>query len=517
MTGSKNGAAAGDAPLHDRRGARGARGAHARADGHGHARRSTAATRGQGSTMKLIGNTLISFMLEGLCEGLVVGCKRGSPSRTCSRCSWPPASPRRTSPFKGGAIARRDFDTHFSIDLLVKDQTPDARGGGGPASPMPGLAAIREVCQAARAPGPRRRGHRGGGEGARAAAGPVKPTLPRQPRVAWPAPMQWNCRRCALWPSVVAALLVAAPVVGRSGRGPRRAARGSAARRRASARGAGGREASLRELAQAAQGIRGEHRRGPSRAGRGQGHRAGSRPADGPGRDSLRRLEAVVAGSSSRGAARREHPGAGPRPAPARPARGERRLRKPGRGVRAPAARWPAAAHRQQVDERREPGAAGRAEDPPSGGGSRSRWRASCGAACARWRSTSTPSAPWPSACWRCPTPSTPPLPRSTPTATARASSRAVLARAALRPGSLSPRRSFRRGHRSDQLGARLRDLEDRCAGSRTRSKAGSPAASSRSRTPATRCGSTCAKRRARPAAPARRRDARRAEAVTPR
>ena len=32
---------------------------------------------GQGSIMKLIGNTLISFMLEGLCEGLVVGGKAG--------------------------------------------------------------------------------------------------------------------------------------------------------------------------------------------------------------------------------------------------------------------------------------------------------------------------------------------------------------------------------------------------------------------------------------------------------
>ena len=32
---------------------------------------------GQGSTVKLIGNTLISFMLEGLCEGLVVGQRAG--------------------------------------------------------------------------------------------------------------------------------------------------------------------------------------------------------------------------------------------------------------------------------------------------------------------------------------------------------------------------------------------------------------------------------------------------------
>ena len=41
---------------------------------------------GQAAVMKLIGNTLISFMLEGLCEGLVVGAEgRPRRSRRCSR------------------------------------------------------------------------------------------------------------------------------------------------------------------------------------------------------------------------------------------------------------------------------------------------------------------------------------------------------------------------------------------------------------------------------------------------
>ena len=55
--------------------------------------------------------------------------------------------------FKGGAIARRDFEQHFSIDLLVKDQTLMLAEAAKQKAPMPGLAAIREVHQAARAQG----------------------------------------------------------------------------------------------------------------------------------------------------------------------------------------------------------------------------------------------------------------------------------------------------------------------------------------------------------------------------
>ena len=55
--------------------------------------------------------------------------------------------------FKGAAIAKRDFDQHFSIDLLVKDQTLMLEEAAAQGVPMPGLAAIREVFQAARAQG----------------------------------------------------------------------------------------------------------------------------------------------------------------------------------------------------------------------------------------------------------------------------------------------------------------------------------------------------------------------------
>jgi 3-hydroxyisobutyrate dehydrogenase len=108
---------------------------------------------GQASLVKLIGNSIISFMLEGLCEGLVVGKKAGLSSETILEVVMSSGYASPYFPFKGNAIARRDWETHFSIDLLVKDQTLMLAEAAAHGVPMPGLAAIREVCQAARGQG----------------------------------------------------------------------------------------------------------------------------------------------------------------------------------------------------------------------------------------------------------------------------------------------------------------------------------------------------------------------------
>jgi 3-hydroxyisobutyrate dehydrogenase len=108
---------------------------------------------GQGALMKLIGNAMVSFMLEALCEGLVVAQKGGLSARTVLDVV---AASGFSSPyysFKGEAILRRDFETHFSIDLLVKDQSLMLAEAAAQRTPLPGLAAIREVFQAARAQG----------------------------------------------------------------------------------------------------------------------------------------------------------------------------------------------------------------------------------------------------------------------------------------------------------------------------------------------------------------------------
>jgi len=108
---------------------------------------------GQGATMKLIGNSMISFMLEGLSEGIVVGRKAGLSVEKIVEVFMASGFASPYFQFKGGQMSRRDFEQHFSLDLLVKDQTLMLAEAAALKSPMPGLAAIREVCQSARAMG----------------------------------------------------------------------------------------------------------------------------------------------------------------------------------------------------------------------------------------------------------------------------------------------------------------------------------------------------------------------------
>jgi 3-hydroxyisobutyrate dehydrogenase-like beta-hydroxyacid dehydrogenase len=108
---------------------------------------------GQGQTMKLLGNTIISFMLEGFCEAAVVARKAGLPLATMIDVIQASGFASPYFDFKGRAIERRDFDTHFSLDLLYKDQGLMLDEASQHRVPMPGLAAIREVLQAARARG----------------------------------------------------------------------------------------------------------------------------------------------------------------------------------------------------------------------------------------------------------------------------------------------------------------------------------------------------------------------------
>ena len=108
---------------------------------------------GQGALMKLVGNTLISFMLEGLCEGLLVARKGGLEVNKVLEVIAASGFQSPYYAFKGAAIRDRNFDPHFSIDLLVKDQNLMLAEAAAQPTPLPGLAAIREVFQSARAQG----------------------------------------------------------------------------------------------------------------------------------------------------------------------------------------------------------------------------------------------------------------------------------------------------------------------------------------------------------------------------
>jgi 3-hydroxyisobutyrate dehydrogenase-like beta-hydroxyacid dehydrogenase len=108
---------------------------------------------GMAQSMKLIGNTIISFMVEALAEGLTLGSAVGLEPAKIIEVIQSAAFSSPYWSFKGGAMVRRDFETHFALDLLHKDQTLALAMAQEHKVPMPALAAIREVATAARANG----------------------------------------------------------------------------------------------------------------------------------------------------------------------------------------------------------------------------------------------------------------------------------------------------------------------------------------------------------------------------
>jgi 3-hydroxyisobutyrate dehydrogenase len=108
---------------------------------------------GTAAVMKLIGNTVISFMLEGLAEGATLGARAGIPFEKILEVIQASGFASPYWNFKGGAMARRDFDPHFSINLLHKDQSLALAEGAWYRVPMPGLAVIQQVTATARALG----------------------------------------------------------------------------------------------------------------------------------------------------------------------------------------------------------------------------------------------------------------------------------------------------------------------------------------------------------------------------
>lgn len=108
---------------------------------------------GHGTQVKLAGNALIAAMLQGLSEGMLLSKKAGVDPRKFLEVVQ--ASGYR-SPYydtKGQAILNRDFDTHFSIDLMFKDLTLFLENAAHHRVPTPTAASLKETYQLARASG----------------------------------------------------------------------------------------------------------------------------------------------------------------------------------------------------------------------------------------------------------------------------------------------------------------------------------------------------------------------------
>lgn len=108
---------------------------------------------GAAAVVKLVGNTIITFMLEGLAEGAVLARRAGVPLDKLLEVVQASGFASPYWAFKGGAMARRDFETHFSLELLHKDQALALREGALRGVPLPGLAACHQVTASARALG----------------------------------------------------------------------------------------------------------------------------------------------------------------------------------------------------------------------------------------------------------------------------------------------------------------------------------------------------------------------------
>jgi len=108
---------------------------------------------GAGSQVKLAGNALIAAMLQSLGEGMLLATRAGvDPAKVLEVVQ---ASGFRSPyfDFKGNALLRRDFETHFAIDLMDKDLGLFLDSAAAHCVPTPTAAAVRQCYELARAAG----------------------------------------------------------------------------------------------------------------------------------------------------------------------------------------------------------------------------------------------------------------------------------------------------------------------------------------------------------------------------
>lgn len=108
---------------------------------------------GAGAQVKLAGNALIAAMLQGLSEGLLLTKKAGVDPRKVLEVVQASGFRSPYYDFKGQALLKRDFEQHFSIDLMFKDLELFLDSAAQNRVPTPLTSAARECYQLARAGG----------------------------------------------------------------------------------------------------------------------------------------------------------------------------------------------------------------------------------------------------------------------------------------------------------------------------------------------------------------------------
>jgi 3-hydroxyisobutyrate dehydrogenase len=108
---------------------------------------------GSGSQVKLGGNAIIAMMLEGLCEAMLLTQVAGIDPRKLLEVVQASGFRSPYYDFKGPSILRREFEPHFSIDLMFKDLRLFLDNAAQHRVPTPGVSAVKETYQLARAQG----------------------------------------------------------------------------------------------------------------------------------------------------------------------------------------------------------------------------------------------------------------------------------------------------------------------------------------------------------------------------
>jgi 3-hydroxyisobutyrate dehydrogenase len=108
---------------------------------------------GAGSQVKLAGNALIAAMLQSLGEGMLLATRAGVDPRKVLEVVQASGFRSPYFDFKGQALLRRDFETHFAIDLMAKDLGLFLDSAASNRVPTPTAAILRQCYEMARAAG----------------------------------------------------------------------------------------------------------------------------------------------------------------------------------------------------------------------------------------------------------------------------------------------------------------------------------------------------------------------------
>lgn len=108
---------------------------------------------GAGTQVKLAGNALIAAMLQAFSEGMLLTKKAGVDPRKFIEVVQASGFKSPYYDFKGQALLKRDFATHFSIDLMHKDLSLVLDNAAANKVPMPTASSLRATYDVARAAG----------------------------------------------------------------------------------------------------------------------------------------------------------------------------------------------------------------------------------------------------------------------------------------------------------------------------------------------------------------------------